>query len=263
MLLGDDANQVDQPAVLTPGGFGTVVDAQCTRSAISLQGFVPVVTPDVTLSSIDTLSLSARQRLSGSVMLIDTVALVDFRFRFQGVVLLHYELVGYRSDNDTTVSCFQANSNSLRLFRADSDLFRVLSFVFSGHKFSVVSLEQGGKLYTCTAGGQILAPDVPWFYIEVRETSRSSTAVRGRLTRSSSVIAKGASSCSYASSFGQPSSRLNEERSRPSSPLRRSIYRRSCRPTLLSKLLPISCNSLRHASGIFLWIMRLSSFSTS
>ena len=179
MLLGDDANQIDQPAVLTSGGFGTVVDAQRTRSAISLQGIVPVVTPDVTLSSFDTLSLSARQPLSGSDMLIDTVALVDFRFRFQGVVLLHYELVGYRSDNDSPVSCLQANLNSLRLFRADSDLFRVLSFVFGVHKFSVVSLEQGGKLYTCTAGGQILAPDVPCVYFEARETSRSSTAVRG------------------------------------------------------------------------------------
>ena len=72
--------------------------------------------------------------------------------RLRGLVLLHYEPVRYRSDNDTTVSNLQANSNSLRLFRVDSDLFRVLSFVFGGHKLSVVSLEQGGKLYTCTAG---------------------------------------------------------------------------------------------------------------
>ena len=63
----------------------------------------------------------------------------------------------YRSDNDTTVSNLQANSNSLRLIRADSDLFQVQSFDFCGHTFSVVSLEPGGKLYTFTAGGQISA----------------------------------------------------------------------------------------------------------
>ena len=99
--------------------------------------------------------------------------------RLRGLVLLHYEPVRYRSDNDTTVSNLQANSNSLRLIRADSDLFQVQSFDFCGHKFSVVSLEPGGKLYTFTAGGQISAPDVPCVYFEARETSRSSTAVRG------------------------------------------------------------------------------------
>ena len=52
-------------------------------------------------------------------------------------------------------------------------------FAFSGYKVSVVSLEPGGRLYTCTAGGQILAPDVPSVYLEVRETSRSSTDARG------------------------------------------------------------------------------------
>ena len=43
----------------------------------------------------------------------------------------------------------------------------------------MVSLEPGGKLSTSPAGGQISAPDVPCVYFEARETSRSSTAVRG------------------------------------------------------------------------------------
>ena len=178
--LVDDANQVDQSADLTAGGSGIVVDTQYARSASPLQGLLPVVIYDETLGSTDTLSLSARQPLSGPGMLSVAPALLDFKLRFQGEVLVHYEFVGYRSEYDTTVSSSKLDHNALMLIRADSDLFQVQCFAFSSYKFSAVSFVPSIRLYTCTAGDEILSPDVPNIYLEVRGSDEVEVEFRYR-----------------------------------------------------------------------------------
>ena len=103
----------------------------------------------------------------------DTPTLVDFKLRYLGEILLHFEFVANRSDADMTVTRFQVNPNALRLIQDDSHEFSVQCFAFSGFKVSAVSFELGGRLYTCSAGGQIVASDFPRIHFEVRKTLRN------------------------------------------------------------------------------------------
>ena len=103
----------------------------------------------------------------------DTPTLVDFKLRYQGEILLHLECVAYRSDADMTLTRSQVNPSALRLIQDDSHEFSVQCFAFSGFKVSAISFEPGGRLYTCSAGGQIVASDFPRIHLEVRKTLRN------------------------------------------------------------------------------------------
>ena len=103
----------------------------------------------------------------------DTPTLVDLKLRFQGEVLLHFEFVAYRSDRDMTVTRSHVNPNLLRVLQADSNGFQVQCCAFSGYKVSAISFEPGGRLYTCAAGGVVVATDAPRVHLEVRKTLRS------------------------------------------------------------------------------------------
>ena len=99
----------------------------------------------------------------------DTPTLVDFKLRLQGEVLLHFEFVAYRSNSDMTVTRSHVNPNLLRVLQADSNGFQVRCCAFSGYKVSAISFEPGGRLYTCAAGGSVVATDVPRVHLEVRK----------------------------------------------------------------------------------------------
>ena len=90
----------------------------------------------------------------------DTPILVDFKVRFLGELLLHFEFIAYRSDADMTVTRSQVNPNALRLIQDNSHEFSVQCFAFSGYKVSACSFEPGGRLHSCAPGGRVVASDV-------------------------------------------------------------------------------------------------------
>ena len=119
------------------------------------------------------LSHPAFQPFTWPEMAGDTPTLVDLKLRFRGELLLHLEFLAYRSDTDMTVTRSQVNPTLLGVLQADSNEFQVQCCVFSGFKVSAISFEPGGRLYTCAAGGLVVATDVPRVHLEVRKTLRS------------------------------------------------------------------------------------------
>ena len=105
----------------------------------------------------------------------DTPTLVDLKLRVNSEVLLHYEFVAYRSDQDMSVTRSFVNPTLVaQLTEDDPGSVQIQCNVFSGFKVSSISFEPGGRLYSCSVNGHVVATDFPRVHCEIRKTARNS-----------------------------------------------------------------------------------------
>ena len=108
------------------------------------------------------------------MMTEDSSTWVDFKVKVEGMLLLHMELRGFRSDQDMSV---QMNYlDEIRVNQLSETLFvpSCVITVFQGWRVIATSFEVGGRLYACSDGGRVVALDYPLCHFEVRLTATSS-----------------------------------------------------------------------------------------
>ena len=122
----------------------------------------------------DAMSHEAFQPFRWPVMRDDSPTWVDVKFKVEGVLLLHLELRGYRSDQDMTVQLNYLNDALIMDLPDQLFVPSVIVTVFQGWRVIATAFEVGGRLYACSDGGVVVALDYPLCHFELRMTAVSS-----------------------------------------------------------------------------------------
>ena len=104
----------------------------------------------------------------------DSPTWVDVKFKVEGILLLHLELRGYRSDQDMTVQLNYLNDGMIMDLQEHLFVPSVIVTVFQGWRVIATAFEVGGRLYACSDGGVVVALDFPLCHFELRMTAVSS-----------------------------------------------------------------------------------------
>ena len=126
------------------------------------------------------LSHAAFQPFRWPIMRNDSPTWVDVKVKMEGHLLVHLELRGYRSDSDMSVQINRVPDTILWLLQETPFIPTFVVTVFQGWRVCAVSWEVGGRIYTISEGGIVVALDFPLCHVELRLVATSSADAFGQ-----------------------------------------------------------------------------------
>ena len=125
------------------------------------------------------LSHPAFQPFRWPLMFNDSPTWVDVKVKLEGILLIHLELRGYRSDRDMTVQLNSVTDALLEILNENPFIPTFTVTIFQGWRVVSCSWEVGGRLYAASEGGVVVCLDYPLCHVELRVTATSSADAMG------------------------------------------------------------------------------------
>ena len=125
------------------------------------------------------LSHPAFQPFRWPLMFNDSPTWVDVKVKVEGILLIHLELRGYRSDRDMTVQLNSVTDALLEVLNENPFIPTFTVTIFQGWRVVSCSWEVGGRLYAASEGGVVVCLDYPLCHVELRVTATSSADALG------------------------------------------------------------------------------------
>ena len=146
-------------------------------ASMTSYGSVPCGRWDSDMAQV--LSHEAFQPFRWPMMREDSPTWVDLKVKIEGVLILHLELRGYRSDADMTVQVNHVSDVVAHTLENSVFIPTFVVTIFQGYRVIATSWEVGGRLYAGSDRGVVVALDYPLCHFELRFVASASPDAMG------------------------------------------------------------------------------------